>query len=163
MTEGVSHHTFSELKHKSGQFVDKASILQIHSDDFVCLSDCCAGAPTLMALAGGIRKGQSDGNLDSVFANTVSGYWFCLEIRKEEAFMSEARDSREVQRGYWDSWSATNVDLAQSEGLSLEGVGCQFRKHFYGRGRWWVDLLIWHTYINQRQTHLVSQRKWWKF
>lgn len=25
-------------------------------------------------------------------------------------------------------WSATNVDLAQSEGLSLEGVGCQVRK-----------------------------------
>lgn len=70
----MSHHTLSELNHRSGQFVDNASTLQIQSDDFVCLSDCCAGAPALMALAGGIRKGQSDGNLDSVFANTVSGY-----------------------------------------------------------------------------------------
>lgn len=49
-----------------------------------------------MAMAGGIRKGQSDGNLDFVFANTLSGYRFCLETFKEEAFMSEARDSREV-------------------------------------------------------------------
>lgn len=151
-----SHLEWAEAQ--SGQFVDKASILQIHSDDFVCLSDCCAEAAALMALAGGIRKGQSDGNLDSVFANTVSRYWFCLEIFKEEAFMSEAQDGREVQRGHWDSWSAANVDLAQSEDLSLAGEGCQFRKHFYGHGRWWVDLLIWHTYINQSQTQVVFQR-----
>lgn len=56
-----------------------------------------------MTLASGIRKGQSDGNLDSVFANSVSGYRFCLEIFKDEAFMSGAQDSREVQRGYSDS------------------------------------------------------------
>lgn len=42
-----------------------------------------------MALAWGIRKGQSDGNLDSVFANTLSGYRFCLETLKEEALMSQ--------------------------------------------------------------------------
>lgn len=49
--------------------------------------------------------------------------------------MSEAQDSREVQRAYRESRSATNVDLAQSDGLSLAGEGCQFRKHFYGCGR----------------------------
>lgn len=33
----------------------------------VCLCGCCAGTLALMALAGGIRKGPSDGNLNSVF------------------------------------------------------------------------------------------------
>lgn len=66
-----------------------------------------------MTLADGIRKGQSDGNLDSVFANTVSGYRFCLETFKDEAFMSESQDSGEVQRGYLDISSGTNLDLAQ--------------------------------------------------
>lgn len=33
-----------------------------------------------MALTAGAIKGQSDENLASVFANSVSRYWFCLEI-----------------------------------------------------------------------------------
>lgn len=49
--------------------------------------------------------------------------------------MSEARESGKVQRGYSDSWSSTNVDLARSEGLALERVRFQFvKKWFYGNG-----------------------------
>lgn len=124
-----SHLAWAEAE--SSQCGDKGSILQIPSDDFVCLSDCCAGGQALMALAGGIRKGQSDGNLDSVFANALSGYWFCLEIFKEEAFMSQARDSGKVERGYWDCWSAPNADLAQSDASSPAEVGNQVRNHLY--------------------------------
>lgn len=100
---------------QTGQRVDAASVLPKHGHDFVHLSDCCAGACALMALAAGIRKGQGDGNLGSVFANAVSGYWFfCLGTFREEAFLSEAWDSRGVWRAYWDSWSAPDVDLALS-------------------------------------------------
>lgn len=115
-----------------------------------------------MALDGEIKKGQSDGNLDTVFANTVSEYWFCLEIFKVVAFMSEAQDSREVQRGYWDSWSATNVDLAQSEGLSLAGEGLPVQETLL----WMREVMgrfIELAYLHKAEADaldLVSQRKW---
>lgn len=126
-------HTLSKLIHIQ-------TSLQIrHPSDkqwWLYLPVCCAGAPALMALAGGIRKGHSDGNLDSVFANTVFGYRFCLETFKDEPFMSEAQDSREVWRGYSDSWSAANVDLAQSEGLPLKGVSSPLRKNTLEIWQW---------------------------
>lgn len=112
MTEGVVHDTISRLDHRQSS----SRIRDLSFRYTVMTLSACLIVPgnLALALAGGIRKGQIDGNLDSVFANTVSEYWFCLETFKVDAFISEARDSREVRRGYWDRWSATKVDFGSA-------------------------------------------------